>query len=166
MKRLLLLCALLPSVSFANDYDLGEGTFFKYGVGRKTPDQLGVSQVKTFSVGRQSSLLYILDQKWEVGMWSDTVGNGRKSSGFGGWSMGIEPKLGSFYIHSFWGVIGITTTDTMLSTNLQFMQDLGVGLRDARGVGIGAGYKHISNAGIKQPNRGRDFFFVQLQIPL
>jgi len=165
MKWLLLLCLMLPSISFADEYDLGKGTFFKYGVGRQTPDQLNVSQVKMFSAGYQSPLLYIFEQKWEAGLWSDTVGNGRKSSGFGGWSMGVEPKLGTFYVHSFWGLIGITSTDTMLSTNFQFMQDLGIGVRDARGVSLGAGYKHISNAGIKQPNRGRDFFFAQLQIP-
>ena len=164
MKWLLLVCMLLPSISSADE--LGEGTFFKYGLGVKTKDQESISEVKMFSVGRQSPFLYILEQKWEAGMWSDTHGDGRKSSGFGGWSIGIEPKLGTFYIHSFWGLIGITHTDSMLSTNFQFMQDIGVGLRDARGISIGLGYKHISNAGIQQPNKGRDFFFAQLQIPL
>lgn len=167
MKLLLLLALLVPSLSFADDgLPTGEGSFFKYGLGLKTKDQESISEVKMFSIGRQSPLLYILDQKWEVGMWSDQHGDGRKSSGFGGWSMGVEPKIGTFYVHSFWGVIGITTTDSMLGSNLQFMQDLGMGVRDARGVGIGVGYKHISDAGIKMPNKGRDFFFAQLQIPL
>jgi hypothetical protein len=154
---------LLATPAFANEP--GEGTFIKYGVGKTTYEQASVGEVKMFSVGHQSPLLLLLEQKWEVGFWSDAVGKGRKSSGFGGWSLGLEPKLGYLYAHSFWGVIGITNTDTMLSTNYQFMQDLGIGFRDERGISLGVGYKHISNAGIKQPNRGRDFFFVQLQIP-
>ena len=108
----------------------------------------------------------IFDYKYEFGGWVDNVSSDRKSAGYASASLGIEPKFSDwFYINSFWGVALITNTDTQLSTPYEFMQDLGVGVKDSRGVRIGTGYKHISNAGIKQPNRGRDFLFINLQIP-
>lgn len=167
MKWLALLLLLVPALSQADDLDMrtGEGTFVKYGLGIPTKDQASNSEVKLFAIGRQSPTPFFFDEKWEIGVWSDVHGAGRKSSGYGSWSLGLEPKLGAFYIHSFWGVALITTKDSMLGSNYQFMQDLGIGLRDYRGVGIGAGYKHISNAGIKSPNKGRDFFYAQIQIP-
>jgi|SRR5581483_378658 len=142
----------------------GEGTFFKYGVGiPKDNDKLG--SVKNFSFGYQGETSLFFDYKYEAGLWADSNGDGRSSSGYGAASLGLEPRLGTFYVHSFWGLAYITNTDTQLSTNIEFMQDFGLGLRDSRGVGIGLGYKHVSNAGIKLPNRGRDFLCIQMQIP-
>lgn len=142
----------------------GHGSFFKYGLGVFLPDQKSKAEVKMFSVGYQDEL-YIIDYKLEAGLWADQRGGDRSSSGFGSASLGIEPRLGWFYIHSFWGVALITSPDSMLSTPYQFSQDFGLGVGDTRGVRVGAGYKHLSNAGIKSPNKGRDFMYLSLQIP-
>lgn len=156
--------AAFATVFLSFQAEAGEGSFFKYGVGTFLPDQKSKAEVKLFAVGYQNELLF-LDYKLETGLWADSGGSNRSSAGFGAASLGLEPHLGVFYIHSFWGLAFITDTDSMLSTHYQFMQDLGLGVGDNRGIRVGVGYKHISNAGIKSPNRGRDFLYINLQIP-
>lgn len=145
----------------------GEGSYVRYGVGLKTKDSRSLGDVKSLNVGYQAPLssFRLLDYRLEAGGWVDNVRNGRKSGGYAGALLGLEPQTNNFYANAFWGVIGITHPDKMLSTHYQFMQDLGFGLQDYRNVRVGINYKHISNAGIKLPNRGRDFIYVHIQIP-
>jgi hypothetical protein len=162
---LVLLVLILPTNAIA-----GEGWFGKYGVGLPADPQNSISDVKTIFIGRQyqfsqNSPFKLLDWKWEVGGWADNAGDGRKHGGFGSASIGLEPQLDIFYINAFWGVGAATHPDTMLGSHFQFVQDFGVGFKDARGVGVGFSYKHISNAGMTEINRGRDFITIQLRTP-
>lgn len=55
---------------------------------------------------------------------------------------------GSLYM----GVLFKTTNDALTSTNFQFTEDANICHSE-----VCIGYKHISNAGIKKPNIGRDY---------
>ena len=161
MIRFLTIIALLFSTnSFAK-----KGSFSSYGVGVFDKNS-STADVKLFSIGYQDEWLWFLDQKYEGGLWADTRRDiGRSSSGYIAYSIGTEASRDWFYIHSFWGLALITHTDSKLSTPYQFMQDLGLGFEGDNKVRIGLNYKHISNAGIKEPNRGRDFLQIKIQIP-
>lgn len=98
-------------------------------------------------------------------MWADDNPR-RSSSGFLGYSVGLRVKAQYIYVESLWGICGISHPDnTFLSGNFQFMQDLGIGFIDELGRSIGISYKHISNAGIQIPNKGRDALQIQVGIP-
>lgn len=163
MRNLILamILFLAPSLSIA-----GHGSFLKYGLGFNAPDQNSLADIKLISLGYQGEL-FLIDQKFEFGGWADNTGHtGSKNGGFGSWSIGLDPRLSiPFYINWFSGVALITSPDALLGSCFQFTHDFGVGFRDNRGVSLGFYYKHFSNAGIVQPNRGRDFFGTQLQIP-
>jgi hypothetical protein len=139
-----------------------EGSFLKYSV--SASDKFATQ--KGLSFGYQEEILF-LDVKWEAGFWADNSGRqGAKSSAFGSYSVGLEPTVGSFYVNFFQGVGLITHPDTVLGGPFQFFEDIGLGIRDLeRGISIGLQYKHISSAGIFQPNLGRDTFGIQLMIP-
>lgn len=139
-----------------------EGTFLKYSVSARN----GISSQKGLSWGYQDEILF-LDKKWEVGFWSDQSGYpGAKSSAFGSYSLGVEPTYGGLYVSFFQGIALITHPDTVLGGPIQFVEDIGLGIRDKkRGTSFGLQYKHVSSAGIFKPNRGRDTFGIQVRIP-
>ena len=148
---------------------LAGGDFtFKYGLGFGLPQQKGVAEVKLFEVGYQRPLTSVLHHKFGLGLWADTrTGDGkRKSAGYTSYSLGVRVEPGPFYLESYWGVALITGTDSLLSTLFEFTGDLAVGARDSKGRFLGVSYKHFSNAGIKNPNRGRDFFLVNVGFPV
>ena len=160
MIRVLLIFLFLSTPAIAK-----QGTFASYGLGILDKNSTS-ADVKIFSLGYQDDWIWVFDHKYEMGLWTDVRRDmGRSSSGYVAYSVGLEPELDWFYIHSFWGLLLMTNPDAYLSTNFQFMQDLGIGFQGKKGSRIGVNYKHISNAGIKTPNKGRDFFQVKLQIP-
>jgi len=75
-------------------------------------------------------------------------------------SGGLYLEYSNLFVRGFFGPGLISSTDSRLSTHLQFFSDAGVGV-NLDGAILGVGYKHISNASIKQPNLGRDFVYVQ-----
>lgn len=98
------------------------------------------------------------------GHWFE-AGDG-KSGGVAAYSLGTRIEADPLFADLYWGVGYATNPDNVyLSGHLQFVNDLAVGvMRD--GVGVGAGYRHVSNAGIKTPNQGRDFFLLQVRFPI
>lgn len=146
----------------------GQGPFARFGIGMKTQESKSHGDVKTFNLGYQGEFggaLSLLDYKWEAGGWIDNVRKGRKHGGFVSGSVGVEPRIGAFYANAFVGLAAISPTDAMLGSVYQFVEDFGFGVGDQRKVRVGLNYKHISNAGIKMPNRGRDFLTLQVQFP-
>lgn len=141
-----------------------EGSFVKYSVNAHSDK---IAQQKGLSFGHQDEFLFFLDKKWEVGAFFDNSNRpGAKSSAYGSYSVGLEPTAGAFYVNFFQGVGLISCPDTVLGGPFQFFEDMGFGIRDQdRGVSIGLHYKHISSAGIFNPNLGRDMMGVQLMIP-
>lgn len=149
----------------------GEGTFARYGVGLSAPDQKSIAENKFLSFGYQSPfkapIADLFDWKLEAGGWSDSSHRaGRKSNGFVSGSVGLETEPGYFYLHSFFGIATVLQTDSTLGSIPQFVEDVGVGVQDKRKRRMGVGYKHFSNAGLWQPNKGRDFITVIIQFPL
>lgn len=159
MKHIFLIYLLAMPI-FADELQL------RYGIGIALPEPTYNGEVLYFSAAHQSPFMGMFQKKTEVGLWSDS-GIDRKSSGYAAQSFGLRVIAGSVYIESLWGIAFITSPDKVLLTgNFQFTQDLGIGLRDGLGRGIGLNYKHFSNAGIERPNAGRDSIQVQLNIPL
>ena len=153
--------ALLSSTAYAGNL-IG-----KYGLGIMVPDSRSVAEVKLFSLGYQHDYWKdLLLAQYELGVFADAHGENRKSSGYIAASTGIRVSPGAVYAEVLWGVALITSPDSMLSTVYEFTNDTVIGLRDSRGRAFGIGYKHFSNAGIKLPNKGRDFILVHLQFPL
>lgn len=133
----------------------------KYGLGVFTEDAKP-GLVKYFGLSYTNDFMYKpLSQRAELGVWAD-ANSARSSSGIFSYMLGLQVKPSIFYLESFWGMAMITNTDARLSTNFQFAHDLGVGLKDNQGRYLGVTWKHISNAGIQQPNQGRDFILIQV----
>lgn len=164
MNKFLVFAAILLFLMLFPKQSLGsEGTFVKYSVNAHIDK---VAQEKGLSLGYQDELLF-LEKKWELGFWSDQSHDpGAKSGGFGSYSIGVEPMWESFYVNFFQGIGIITSPDSVLGGPFQFFEDLGFGIRDKRtSVSLGFQYKHISSAGIYNPNYGRDTMGIQIMIP-
>jgi hypothetical protein len=165
-KIFIALSLVFPMLGHTEDKFGETQTFFKYGVGVFKSANRSAVEVKTISVGRQRPLGYYMIYQYEVGGWMDTRDDaGRKSSGFANVATGINLNIGPMYAQSLWGVALITNTDSYLGGHEQFNEDLAIGIKDWRGVGLGINYKHISSAGLWQPNMGRDMMSVKLNIP-
>lgn len=159
MKKMLLALALLASsTSYA-------GSFGKYGVGILGSAEYGAAATKVFSLGYEEDWFGPFIHQYELGLFADSSGHDRLTSGFGFYSAGVEVNPGYFVIRSLWGVGLITSPDSMLGGHFQFTQDFLIGVRDKRQNMIGLVYKHISSAGLELPNKGRDFLTLQVEIP-
>jgi hypothetical protein len=73
----------------------------------------------------------------------------------------FEGGFGPYFLSST-----ISNRTTSLPSELQFGSHIAAGLRLGRKVTVGAGFQHISNAGIKQPNGGIDFVLLAAGISL
>lgn len=138
--------------------------FFKYGIGILLPKNY-FAEVKGFAIGYQRPIWDVITHKGELGLWADPY-SGRSSSGYAAYSVGVSVRPRYFYAESFWGIAGISHPDAQLSTNFEFIQNLGAGVRDRKGRFIGVEYQHLSNAGIQLPNYGRDFILIKVGVRL
>lgn len=102
----------------------------------------------------------------ELGGYTDTAGNGRSGSYFGAQMLGVNAENNIVYAQGAAGVAAITTTDAYLGSNMNFTEELGVGINGGNNTKVGIVYKHMSNAGFAQPNIGRDFIGAQISVPL
>ncbi len=101
--------------------------------------------------------------KGEAGFYLDYE-NERHATFFGSASGGYElqTKNGTF-VSAFIGPAAISQKDRKLGSHLQFAIDFGVGVKMDSGKALGLHFKHLSNAGIWQPNIGRDLLAVEMQ---
>jgi len=160
MKKLFVSILALIASTTAN-----AGSFGKYGVGILSSAEYGAAATKIFSLGYEEDWFGPFIHQYELGLFADSSGHDRLSSGFGFYSVGVEVNPGYLVVRSLWGVGLITSPDSMLGGNFQFTQDFLIGLRDNRRNMIGFVYKHISSAGLELPNKGRDFITLQVEIP-
>ncbi len=117
---------------------------------------------KIFGLRYESPLMSGLNVATEVGGYVDNFGNGRKGAALAKLQLGINPGADSgVYGTAFTGPCGISATDTVLGSNLQFCTDFGAGVRD-KDTFIAVTYSHISNAGLKLPNHGRDYIVMSM----
>lgn len=127
----------------------------KFGPGIEGQQLTG--STKVFGLRREAYQFYGVYTAVEVGGYVDNFGGGRKSAGLVKFQAGVAPGPETgLYGFGFFGPCFISTTDTQLGSNYQFATDVGLGIRD-RVSFMTAGYGHISNAGLKLPNHGRDF---------
>lgn len=118
---------------------------------------------KYFTVGYTDNLTDILNYQLEVGGWRTNI-QSEQSSFYSSYQVGFV--AGSpLYARGFTGIAAITQTDSRLSSPFQFKHDVGVGIKNKRNVGIGVNYSHVSNAGLKLPNLGRDFIQLRVELP-
>lgn len=158
MKKLIILLLLLGS-------DARAEVVANYGVGLFHSAKYSRAETKVFSLGVITSFKNkTFADKWETGLWADQIKEGRKSSSFGSYSLGIRAFPAIFELSSFWGIGAISNKDAFLGGPYpQFFQDFYFGIRDDRGTSLGLNYKHISSAGIVMPNKGRDFMTIRVQ---
>jgi hypothetical protein len=119
-----------------------------------------LSEEKFLNVGYRSALGPLVQQV-EVGGFTDRAGNGRSGSAYGAYQVGFEvhgPILGRICT----GPALISSPDSYLGGVFQFTEDFYAGEEDTHGHSIGFLYKHISSAGLEQPNIGRDQMGFQI----
>lgn len=131
--------------------------FLKFGGMLNTP---ALNQNKLLSIGYQAPLGRIFDYQLEVGTFNDNINDFKTV--YGGPSLGLTTGGDNFYVKVFSGPVFVSYTDQHLSTPVEFNTDFEIGIKDGRGVNIGIGYKHMSNAGIVGPNIGRDFIYLKI----
>lgn len=150
---------LMPSWVYAGNYD---SVYLKLGGALNQPTLL---TNKLVSFGIQHEAFWVFDYQIESGAFTDTQNVYISPTFFLGPSIGVSIVRSAFYVKVFFGPALVSHTDEHLSTPYEFHTDLQLGFKDYRGVGIGLGYKHLSNAGIQGPNIGRDFLYFQISLP-
>ncbi len=60
----------------------------------------------------------------------------------------------------------INNEDTSMPSSFEFGSHLGIGFRLAKNQTLGIGVQHLSNAGIKQPNGGINFYLATVSLDL
>jgi hypothetical protein len=156
------LIALIALISFFVGMSAlsAEGTQFKYFVNANG----NAHETKGLSLAYQSEFMFFRT-KLDGGMWWDSR-EGGKPSAFGFAGLGVEPQYGPIYVNFFQSVGLISHTDQYLGGHFQFMEEIGLGFRDLKeGTSVGLFYRHISNAGLTQINKGRDYIGIQVMIP-
>lgn len=139
---------MFPRCSHAADYSL------RFGPG--VEEQALTGATKAFGFRREEELTDGIYTGMEAGGYADNL-PGRKSALVGKLQLGVKPGAAvGLYGFGFVGPCGVSTTDANLSTNFEFCTDIGLGVRDQRTF-MNVGYSHISNAGLKLPNKGKDW---------
>lgn len=160
MKSLFLLMALLSSFAHAGELTI------KYGMGAGH-QIVPTVQEKIVKLGWQSELGKThLCYSAEGGVYVDSDRGVISGLGF----LSIGPRVYPFswmYFQNKVGVGFITTPDDLLGGPFQFEISMGLGVQEPMtGPNIGLEFFHISSAGIYQPNAGRNFWLLNIGIPL
>ncbi len=118
------------------------------------------NETSMYSVGFQHFEANGLGYKLDAGGWTESASD-RKSAPFG--SVLVGKRFGSVNGINMTNLIGVAVIgipDSALSTTFQFTEEAAVGYK-----AVGLGYKHFSNAGIKEPNHGRDYIYLNFAFP-
>lgn len=165
MRLIIFWTLMLLLLWTAQDMARADEHSFRMGMGIINGERTG--EVKTFSVRQEEHQFYGVYSAYEGGLWTDTGrAAGRKASAFGLGQVGIKPGPETgLYGSAFLGVAGITHPDSQLGGHFQFVENIGIGVRDGRGF-IGCDYRHFSSAGLSKPNKGRDFLVFTIGVTL
>lgn len=143
---------------------LNSEVYFKYGLGVNLPQQNSITEVKSFSIGHSQPISSNLKSNVELGLWSDNNSN-RKSASYVSYVIGPSLDFRPLYIEPLWGVNVSSKTDSVLSTAFNFKHEFSIMLKDRDQSGLALTYTHLSNGGMKLPNRGRDFILMKIVLP-
>lgn len=122
-----------------------------------------LTEEKFLNIGRRTTLGPFIQQV-EIGGWTDVAGNSRSGSAYGAYQVGLEVD-GAFLGRICTGPAFISSPDVYLGGHFQFTEDFYIGEHDAKGHSVGFIYKHISSAGLEEPNIGRDQMGFQIGLP-
>ena len=136
-----------------------EGTHVEYGQGLQDNSHL-VSGGQTYHL-----IGYLHARSSFGGIIDKSLQPGRSSTGFANGQLGLDLQHKSVFVEGYTGPGLISSQDDRLSSVYQIFSNASLGVRKF-GLGLSIGYQHISNAGTKGPNLGRDFFLVGVQLPL
>lgn len=154
-----MLLTFLAGLAFAADprFEVSYGVLYE--------DSKLSGRSKYFSGAVSEDLTPLLRHQYEVGVYTGQSRD-RNPGGFGGWSIGVRPKDGPLFLEALWGPYLVTSSDNTVNSYLQFGNKLGFGYQGQNGTSVGFYYRHLSNAGIQLPNKGRDFITVNLSVPI
>jgi hypothetical protein len=160
MKKLILLGLLLcTQVSHASSLD----ALAAIGIGKNV---IGSEPFERFgTVGLRYGDVFKVQAN---GGYYLAIGANEKSSWFTSVQTGIEVvgSGGAKAIFMFGPAYLGNPDDNKLSGHLQFHLTGGIGIKDTKNYGLSLLWNHFSNAGIKQPNLGRDMITLQITIPI
>lgn len=161
MRKIVLILLLMNSLAWAAEdqvvIDAGLGQFGSKGS--------SLSQDKFAKISIEEDVWYNLKDKFNVGAWLDSRGQGYASSAFTGYQIGFE-VTNSIFQSSVWsGPTFVSTPDRALGGRLQFNETVYFGIVDKDKNSIGIEYEHFSSAGLEMPNLGRDFLGLAIKFP-
>lgn len=160
MTKLLGLTILALSLFYGLSYGSDNGLMYaQWGVAVAHPEASSdPSRVKNIEFGYQRSYSRF-ETRLGGGGWTDkSQYEGANNAVYIQYLLGLETrKRDGLYVAYFIGPAGISHTDSLLGSHLQISQQLHIGIRDSRRIGISAYVGHFSNAGLAQPNKGRNF---------
>jgi hypothetical protein len=158
MKYLIILFLLISTAYAQEDQYILDG-----GVGIAHSADHGLSETKMLTLGVQEDLWGALKDRAIVGGYLDNSGGGKNGSALGAGQIGFEVNRDGLVAGVFSGPCIISTPDVMLGGRFQFMDDLHLGIQDNDNNYFGVLYRHISSAGLEQPNIGRDVIGIELR---
>ena len=133
----------------------------QYGLGLGKGSSID-SGHKSINVGLYRDLEKVLSWNVHGGFLSDSNDKMSALYLFSQFGTTINPNEGIF-INTYVGPGIITSTGSKLSGLLQFSINVGFGFKDPLTKNeIGINWKHISNAGLSRPNRGRDLILLSV----
>ena len=124
---------------------------------------IGISnsaKMRTASLGIQEDLWDAVKQRGTIGFWGGGPGT---SSFFAAGQLGFEVNNRGTVASIFSGPALISNTDSMLGSYLEFVTDLHLGLQDGNMNYLGLFYRHVSSAGLAEPNVGRDIVGLEIK---
>lgn len=153
----IVVCVLLDDIVHADDYGSAMVGVFSSG-------KSNLAECKLVNFGHRERLPLGLSYQYEGGGWTDVAGNGRKGSLYGAAQLGVQADS-TLTARFMAGPALISSPDAYLGGVFQFTEDFFLGIHGDNGNIVGVKYKHISSAGIEQPNVGRDFAGIEVSIP-
>ncbi len=163
-SKLLISALVLILIPLKKTEAAQDSFFIQAGVGVGHPDkEASADKSRLIEVGGERHYK-IFDARFGMGGFTDkTKYPGVRPSVFTQVQVGLStrPKEGGLYAGIYFGPGFISNPDSMLGGHFQFVEQVNVGLSDLRGVRVGFFVKHFSNAGIEQPNKGRNFVGLQ-----
>lgn len=115
------------------------------------------SRVKNIEFGYQQSY-QTFDTRIGVGGWTDKSQYvGVKNAAYVQYLIGVETRRNDgLFVAYFIGPAYISNTDSLLGSHFQISQQLHIGIRDSRKIGVSVYVGHFSNAGLSRINKGRN----------
>lgn len=166
MKKLLYLVAAIILTTLTTVPKTQADMAIDFGLGALNTQGNPLSQMKFFKISKENEIWYPINHRFSLGLWEDRRGNGTSSSVFTAYQLGFEVHNNLLEMGIYGGPSLISAPDKELGGHLHFNTTAVIGIRDKYGYFIGASYNHFSNAGLMEPNIGKDFISLEIKFPL